>query len=158
MRYPSLVFSILLAAVAGCLPVTNEEQPPFVDQLITGFESEPVSNPPRSIWRYNYQGREVFYVPPVCCDVPSDLYDSDGKLICSPDGGITGRGGGGCPDFFRMRTQESRVPRCCLFTASASLPPERQWATRCRESWPCSPRRSVSSTECDDIPGGGEQA
>lgn len=110
MRYMSLVVWIALAAaVAGCSAVTSDEQPPFVDQLINRFRSEPVSNPPRSIWRYNYRGGVVFYVPPVCCDVPSDLYDSDGKVICSPDGGITGRGGGGCPDFFSMRTQESRV-------------------------------------------------
>jgi hypothetical protein len=109
MRYPSPVFCILLAAVAGCSPVPGEERPLFVDQLIARFKSEPVSNPPRSIWRYNYQGRVVFYVPPACCDVPSDLYDSDGKLICSPDGGITGSGGGTCPDFFSMRTQEWRV-------------------------------------------------
>lgn len=109
MRRPSLVFCVLLAAVAGCSPVTSEQQPPFVDQLIARFKSEPVSNPPRSIWRYNYQGREVFYVPPVCCDIPGDLYDINGKLICSPDGGITGRGGGGCPDFFSTRAQESHV-------------------------------------------------
>ncbi len=109
MRYPGLVFCVVLAAVAGCSPVTSEERPPFVDQLVTQFKSEPVSNPPRSIWRYNYRGDVVFYVPPICCDVPSELYDSDGKAICSPDGGITGLGGGGCPDFFSMRTQESRV-------------------------------------------------
>lgn len=109
MSYPSLFFLVVLAVVAACSPGTTEERPRFVDQLIAQFKSEPVSNPPRSIWRYNYEGRVVFYVPPVCCDIPSDLYDSDGRLICSPDGGITGRGGGTCPDFFSMRTQESRV-------------------------------------------------
>ena len=52
---------------------------------------------------YEYQGNIVYYVPPQCCDQFSQLYDSNGKLICAPDGGFSGRGDGKCPDFSRVR-------------------------------------------------------
>jgi hypothetical protein len=93
----------------GCSPATEEERPSFVDQRIREFEAEAKKNPPGSIWRYSYNGRIVFYVPPHCCDVPGELYDSNGTFICSPDGGITGDGDGRCTDFFDVRADEHRV-------------------------------------------------
>lgn len=100
-----------LAAVAGCAPLADEAPPAFVAHLIVQMEEAPVSNPPASIWQYRYRQRKVFYVPPVCCDVPSTLYDADGNRLCSPDGGLTGRGDGRCPDFFETRSDELRVWR-----------------------------------------------
>ncbi len=88
----------LLAAVIGCTTAVSRDVPPFVERLIVQMEAAPVSNPPGSVWRFNYKGRVVFYVPPSCCDVPSELYDSDGNLVCGPDGGLTGDGDGKCPD------------------------------------------------------------
>jgi hypothetical protein len=82
----------------------GQETPAWVQDLITQFESQPVANPPLSLWRYQYQGRTVYYVPSRCCDIWSDLYDADGSIICHPDGGITGLGDGQCPDFFTGRT------------------------------------------------------
>jgi hypothetical protein len=78
-------------------------------QLIESHESAPPANPPASIWRYRYKDRVVFYVPPSCCDLPSELYDIEGNLICGPDGGLTGKGDGKCPDFFEQRQEELRV-------------------------------------------------
>ena len=100
---------VLLTVAVGCSPSEEDHHPEFVEKLIVRFESGPKQNPPGSIWRYHYNGRVVFYVPPSCCDVPSALYDGDGNLICAPDGGLTGDGDGRCPDFFRARTQGSRV-------------------------------------------------
>jgi hypothetical protein len=82
----------------------GQETPAWVQDLITQFESQPVANPPLSISRYQYQGQTVYYVPPRCCDIWSDLYDADGNIICHPDGGFTGAGNGQCPDFFTERT------------------------------------------------------
>jgi hypothetical protein len=101
-----LFFALL--GVVGCAPPTAD-WPPVVDRLITEFETSSKTNPPASIWRYEYRGLAVFYVPPSCCDIPGELYDSNGNLICGPDGGISGRGDGRCPDFFRERTEELRV-------------------------------------------------
>jgi hypothetical protein len=38
-----------------------------------------------------------------------ELFDESGILLCAPDGGITGRGDGRCPDFFDERREELRV-------------------------------------------------
>jgi hypothetical protein len=103
------VLFVSWAAVVGCTPAEADDWPAFVDQLIRQFESGPKKNPPGSIWRYNYKGVIVFYVPPSCCDVPSELYKSDGDLICAPDGGMTGDGDGRCPDFFQTRSEELNV-------------------------------------------------
>ena len=85
------------------------ENPAWVDELIRKFQSEPAGNPPQSIWRYDYNGQTVYYVPSQCCDQFSALYDAGGREICAPDGGLTGRGDGRCPDFFTKRTNEKLV-------------------------------------------------
>ena len=56
--------------------------------------------------RAHFNIENGYYVPPQCCDQFSTLYDADGAVICAPDGGITGRGDGKCPDFFQSRTNE----------------------------------------------------
>ncbi len=77
--------------------------------LIAEFESEPVGNPPQSIWRYEYKSQIVYYVPAQCCDMFSTLYDADGEVICAPSGGIDGRGDGKCPDFNQERKNEMLI-------------------------------------------------
>jgi hypothetical protein len=108
---------IFLVAFAGCsspgvqqpATPTPSENPPWVDELITKFQSEPVGNPPQSIWRYEYKGQTVYFVPQQCCDMFSTLYDANGAQICAPDGGIAGQGDGKCPDFFAERTGETLI-------------------------------------------------
>jgi hypothetical protein len=58
-----------------------------------------LANPPASVVRYDYRGQTVYYVPPKCCDFPSELLDANGQRLCRPDGGLTGRGDAQCPDF-----------------------------------------------------------
>ena len=87
-----------------------ESRSAFVEELIEQYASAPKDASPGSIWSYRYQGREVVYVPPLyCCDLPSRLYDGDGNVLCSPDGGIAGAGDGRCPDFLAERTEGRRV-------------------------------------------------
>ncbi|PKN84754.1 MAG: hypothetical protein CVU46_13285 [Chloroflexi bacterium HGW-Chloroflexi-8] len=105
-RLGILVFFLLLA---GCSSGTQSENPKWVDRMIHQFESEPVGNPPQSIWRYEYQGQIVYYVPPQCCDQFSSLYDAGGDVICAPDGGLTGSGDGRCKDFISQRTAETLI-------------------------------------------------
>jgi len=82
------------------------EIPEWLAVLIQRLENEPVTNPPASVTQYEYKGQNVYYVPPRCCDIFSDLYDANGNLIGHPDGGITGQGDGRVPDFFEERTNE----------------------------------------------------
>ncbi|MEP6712037.1 MAG: hypothetical protein ABJA37_06465 [Ferruginibacter sp.] len=91
-------------------PVTSktvsEKFPACIKNMIEGFEKEERQNPPRSVYSYSYSGKTVYYVPAVCCDNFSDLYDANCKLIAHPDGGFTGKGDGKLPDFIRERTRE----------------------------------------------------
>jgi hypothetical protein len=93
----------------GCSQVTQPENPQWVDLLIRKFQIEPVGNPPQSIWRYEYKGQMVYYIPPQCCDQFSILCDANGSYLCAPDGGIGGTGDGRCPDFFSTRTNEKLI-------------------------------------------------
>jgi hypothetical protein len=88
-----------------------DENPAWVTALIRKLSGEPVANPPAAILRYEYKGRTVYYLTPRCCDVPGDLYDAGGQLICHPDGGITGAGDGRCTDFVAERKNEHLVWR-----------------------------------------------
>lgn len=95
---------------AACSPELAQEPSEFLQDLIEEFEAAPASESPGDIWRFSYSGRIVYYVPPLpCCDRWSTLYEVDGEVVCAPDGGLTGRGDGRCPDFFELRAEPARV-------------------------------------------------
>ena len=94
---------------AGDSTVVNYKTPDCIRVLIAGFEKEAVQNPPRKIYSYSYQNKTVYYIPAICCDFFSDLYDDDCKLIGHPDGGITGRGDGTVRDFDSARSNERLI-------------------------------------------------
>lgn len=56
------------------------------------------------VWRYQYKNESVYVIIPVCCDQYTDAYTSRCEKICSPDGGITGKGDGQCADFYQQVT------------------------------------------------------
>lgn len=78
--------------------------PQCIKSKIDQYQSAPVSNPPMSVWQYQYNGKTVYYIPPTCCDMYGLLYDNDCNRLCAPDGGITGQGDRLCPDFFQKST------------------------------------------------------
>ncbi|MAO64578.1 MAG: hypothetical protein CL666_06235 [Balneola sp.] len=80
-----------------------------MDELIHEYESEPVRNPPLSIWQFTYKGQTVYYVPPYCCDIPGQLFNKEGDYICAPDGGFSGNGDGKCPDFFEEKKDKKLI-------------------------------------------------
>ena len=86
-----------------------DEVPTCIISKIKEIESQDVTNPPGSIWQYTYDGQIVYYIPPICCDIYSILLDSNCKTICSPDGGLIGKGDGKCPDFFTQRINEKLI-------------------------------------------------
>jgi hypothetical protein len=103
----SLIISLIIFST--CSQSEQSENPDCTDELIIKFQNEPVGNPPQSIWRYEYNGETVYYIPPQCCDQYSILQDAECEIICAPDGGFTGHGDGNCPDFFTNRTDEKLV-------------------------------------------------
>lgn len=107
-RYALLLF--VLVVVVGCTPDRPRALPAFLQELTASIEAADVAESPGSIWRYAYKDRTVYYVPPLpCCDRLSTLYDETGEILCAPDGGLTGGGNGQCPDFFELRSAETRV-------------------------------------------------
>ncbi len=110
---------ILTSIVFSCKPgispqiteraTANAQAGPWLAQLIQDLEHGKPANPPAKIYRYTYNDQEVYYLTGRCCDIPSKLYNMNGKLLCEPDGGITGRGDGQCPDFFERRTNETLI-------------------------------------------------
>jgi hypothetical protein len=97
------------AQVAAPGQAPQVKPPEWLTALIKTIESEAVSNPPSRIIEFQYRGQTVYYRPPRCCDIPGELYDAKGAVMCSPDGGFTGRGDGKCADFFDKRTDEKIV-------------------------------------------------
>jgi hypothetical protein len=106
MKLLPFVAAVALLFSGACSDLgspSDSRNPDWVNDLIKQFEDAPVGNPPQSIWKYDYKGETVYYVPPQCCDQYSTLYDAKGKVICAPDGGFTGTGDGRCRDFFQER-------------------------------------------------------
>ena len=110
MRSRHVVSAFALALGVACA-TEGPPDPAWLTRLIHEIESQPVANPPAFIARYEYGGQVVYYLPPRCCDIPSNLYDAAGAIICHPDGGMTGGGDGRCPDFFARRSNEQIVWR-----------------------------------------------
>ncbi len=109
MKVIILIIMSVTILLAGCSQPTQSANPAWVDALIKQYEIDPVGNPPQSIWSSAYNGQVVYFIPAQCCDQYSTLYDSSGNVICAPDGGLTGKGDGKCPDFFSQRANEQLI-------------------------------------------------
>ncbi len=116
MRTLLLPCVLLVLMSAGCQKeeVAKAEEglkglPPCIQAKIDEIAAQEVANPPVRVYSYQYGGKKVYYFTSQCCDAYSELYDESCTLICAPEGGITGRGDGLCPDFFSTRTDEELV-------------------------------------------------
>ena len=101
------VFLLPVFLLAFCLFAKADTAilPAFLEDLVKSYEAAPFGSNPESIWSFTYQDQTVYYVSAMyCCDLPSTLYDENGKVLCRPDGGIAGAGDGKCPEFIAERT------------------------------------------------------
>ena len=113
------ILIIAIFGMAACKPgispqipegaTANAQAAPWLNELIQQLQEEAPANPPAKIYRYTYNKQEVYYLTGRCCDIPSKLFDRDGNQLCEPDGGITGKGDGRCPDFAEKRTNETII-------------------------------------------------
>ena len=102
----------LLSACAGSnkskiSPTTGV--PDCILQKIDEFKRQPVQNPPRSVYSFIYSDSIVYYIPSICCDQFSDLYDGNCLLLGHPDGGFIGKGDGKVNDFSTTKTGEKII-------------------------------------------------
>jgi hypothetical protein len=84
------------ASLADIEELNSVKIPSCIGALIDSFKSMPPQNPEAQIYKVLYKNTVHYYVPPFCCDQYSTLYDETCKVICHPDGGITGQGDGQC--------------------------------------------------------------
>ena len=84
-------------------------RPAWLKARIADVLAERKRNPITRILRYTYGGQTVYYISAPCCDQYSNVFDTKGRLVCQPDGGITGKGDGKCPDFDKNKTNEKLV-------------------------------------------------
>ena len=79
--------------------VVKDSIPACVKKLIDDTNKEVPLNAPVQVDEYSYNGKKVFLLTAQCCDQFNTLYDDNCKMICSPSGGITGRGDRTCDNF-----------------------------------------------------------
>ncbi len=97
-----IISIFLLGACANCKKSNTSSDSSKKD--LNWFQSKKegaIKEGYEEISSYLYQGDTVYLFVPPCCDRFSELYTSTGSLICHPSGGITGKGDGQCPDFFK---------------------------------------------------------
>lgn len=109
LKIKLLLIGFMILQIQTCKKDDFKDVPVCILEKIKELKTENVSNPPSSVWQYEYNGQTVYFIPQKCCDLPSLLYDKNCNLICSPDGGFTGKGDGKCTDFFEKRTKEKLI-------------------------------------------------
>jgi len=104
-------FFVILSFSPTCTRVQKvpDDEKKCIQSLIEKLEAAPPQTPTAAIWQYVYQGNSVFLVPAACCDQFNPVYDVDCKVLCHPDGGITGKGDMQCTDFYNTATDKELV-------------------------------------------------
>ena len=102
----AITVAVAAACLGACGGTAPEANPPWLLRLIEAQMAEPVANPPAYLARQKYEAGVFYYLPPRCCDIWSELYDTQGALVCHPDGGITGGGDGNCPELGALLSEE----------------------------------------------------
>ncbi|MGI4761015.1 MAG: DUF6970 domain-containing protein [Janthinobacterium lividum] len=97
------------AVPARDMRLDSTARPQWLRNRIQNILSTRKRNPIIRISRYQYQGETVYYESAPCCDQQSVLYDVEGKVLCHPEGGITGKGDGKCANFDKRKTNEQLV-------------------------------------------------
>jgi hypothetical protein len=83
--------------------------PKFLRKEIRLYKKEVDIKKTPVITRYLYNGAYVYYYRMPCCDQQNTLKDKKGNVLCVPDGGITGKGDGKCPDFSEKRSDPKQL-------------------------------------------------
>ena len=97
------------ALPARDMRLDSTARPLWLRQRIQSILATRKRNPIIRITRYQYDGAPVYYESAPCCDQQSTLYTLEGKVLCHPEGGITGKGDGRCSNFSTRRTNEQLV-------------------------------------------------
>jgi hypothetical protein len=102
--YLFLTLALFIFGCEGDDPVKGA--PNCINSKISEISDGDVWNPPAKIYSFQYNKKTVYFFPQRCCDIPSEVYNEQCELICSPDGGFSGKGDGKCSDFWSEATDQ----------------------------------------------------
>ena len=97
--------------------------PEWLRVKIGEFETLPADRAPLGVWRITHNGQPAFYLLSPCCDQYNPLFSAEGKEICNPSGGFTGRGDGQCPKPMDQGTKAALVWSHPASTSLTDEPP-----------------------------------
>ena len=97
------------AVPARDMRLDSTARPQWLQRRIQNILATRKRNPIIRISRYQFEGETVYYESAPCCDQQSTVYDVEGKVMCHPEGGITGKGDGKCSNFDKRKTNEQLV-------------------------------------------------
>lgn len=96
--------------VASTPQSPREPLPAWLETQIADWERHDAQTTDAlSVARIQYHGESAYLVYANCCDRYNTLYDARGRELCSPSGGITGRGDEQCPTPEDPGTQRVKV-------------------------------------------------
>ncbi|MGZ8537604.1 MAG: DUF6970 domain-containing protein [Flavisolibacter sp.] len=98
----SVLFTVVifLTIVAQkCTKQGDQSLPACIQSKIDQIKKEPKWNPPAEVYEYRYNGKRVYFFSSNCCDQYNVVYDEQCNPVCSPSGGLTGKGDMKCTDF-----------------------------------------------------------
>ena len=110
----------LAGSLTACAqPPAGPALPDWLSQRIAVFERTPEDAEAVEILALPHAGDTAYLFVAPCCDQFNLLYDAQGRRLCAPSGGITGRGDGRCeppPDLssarpvWRQKASGARAP------------------------------------------------
>ena len=110
MKFYSIILIIIISLNFSCDEIIDEDgATSCIREMIEKYKREAPTNPPRTVYSYQYKGKTVYHITSVCCDQFNILYDLNCNIICYPDGGITGSGDGRCPNYFNEATSKGLI-------------------------------------------------
>jgi hypothetical protein len=90
-----LLLGDVMAAEVQTLP--RAQWPAWLQTKVAEYEKPAAEHAPFEIWQIQVNGHAAYYFVSSCCDQYNPIYAGDGRYLCSPSGGMTGRGDGLCP-------------------------------------------------------------
>jgi hypothetical protein len=101
----TLMLAVATSAVAQSEVKAKVKLPTWLKAKIATIEATPKFAEATVIWKLQYKDEDAYLFVAPCCDQFNTLYSATGVLLCSPNGGITGRGDGKCPDAITPKTK-----------------------------------------------------
>ena len=85
--------------------------PAWLQQRLAEYERMDAAARPVAVRSWVDQGRTFYYIVAGCCDRFNEVYDQNGRYVCAPDGGYTGRGDGKCVGLNQRQSMQSVWPQ-----------------------------------------------